>query len=190
VKISHALIGGLAFVLAGTAAAFAQNAPSAPPPKPEVKSIEDWQVRCYPVQAVAPCDMLQEQGDAQSGRKILSLSISYVPSMDRHALIVTVPLEVSIAKGVVLQTDSYTSPTLKYRTCTRDGCFVQAPVDNDLVASLAKSSGDGKVNIVGDDGKTYALKFSLKGFAQAHDDMVSQAKAKATKPAAAAPAQH
>ena len=191
-KLSRALIGGLAFSVAGAAAAFAQDAPPAPPPKPDVKTVEDWQVRCYPIQAIAPCDMLQEQGDPQSGRKVLSLSISYVPSMDRHAIIVSVPLEVSIPKGVVLQTDSYTSPILKYRMCTRDGCFVQAPVDNDLVASVAKSSGDGKINIVGDDGKPYSLKFSLKGFAQAHDDMVAQAKAKATKPApaGAAPAQH
>ena len=45
-------------------------------------------------------------------------------------MIVTVPLEVSLPKGVVIQTDSYTSPTLKYRMCTRDGCFVQTAVDN------------------------------------------------------------
>jgi invasion protein IalB len=192
VNLSRALIGGLAFCVAGAAAAVAQDAPAAPPPKPDVKTVEDWQVRCYPVQAVAPCDMLQEQGDPQTGRKSLSLSISYVPSMDRHAIIVSVPLDVSLAKGVVLQTDSYTSPTLKYRMCTREGCFVQAPVDNDLVASVAKSTGEGRVIVVGDDGKTYPIKFSLKGFAQAHDDMVAQAKAKATKPAAAgaAPAQH
>ena len=193
-NLSRTLIGGLAFSVAGAAAAFAQDAPAAPPPKPDVKTVEDWQVRCYPVQAVAPCDMLQEQGDPQSGRKVLSLSISYVPSMDRHALILSVPLDVSIPKGVVLQTDSYTSPILKYRMCTRDGCVVQAPVDNDLVASVAKSTGDGKINIVGDDGTPYSLKFSLKGFAQAHDDMVAQAKAKATKQppaqAGAAPAQH
>jgi invasion protein IalB len=192
VNLSRALIGGLAFSVAGASAVLAQDAPAGPPPKPEVKTVEDWQVRCYPIQTAAPCDMFQEQGDAQTGRKILSLSISYVPSMDRHALILVVPLDVSLAKGAVLQTDSYTSPTLKYRMCTRDGCFVQMPVDNDLVASVAKSSGDGKVNVVGDDGKTYAIKFSLKGFAQAHDDMVSQAKAKATKPAqgGAAPAPH
>ena len=193
-NLSRTLIGGLAFSVAGAAAAFAQDAPAAPPPKPDVKTVEDWQVRCYPVQAVAPCDMLQEQGDRQSGRKSLSLSISYIPSMDRHAIIVSVPLDVSLAKGVVLQTDSYTSPTLKYRMCTRDGCFVQAPVDNDLVASVAKSTGEGRVIVVGDDGKTYPIKFSLKGFAQAHDDMVAQAKAKATKQppaqAGAAPAQH
>jgi invasion protein IalB len=191
VKLANALIGGLAFSVAGAAAAIAQDAPSAPPPKPDVKTVEDWQVRCYPVQAVAPCDMLQEQGD-KSGRKVLSLSISYIPSMDRHAIIVSVPLDVSLPKGVVIQTDSYTSPTLKYRMCTRDGCFVQAPVDNDMVASVAKSTGQGRVNVVGDDGKTYPISFSLKGFAQAHDEMVAQAKAKAAKPAAAgpAPAQH
>jgi invasion protein IalB len=190
VNLTRALIGGLALSVAGVCAALAQDAPPAPPPKPDIKTVEDWQVRCYPIQSAAPCDMLQEQGDQQSGRKILSLSISYVPSMDRHALVVTVPLEVSLAKGIVLQTDSYTSPTLKYRTCTRDGCFVQTAVDNNLVEAVAKSSGEGKVNVVGDDGKTYAIKFSLKGFAQAHDDMVSQAKAKATKsaPAGAAPA--
>ncbi len=182
-KLSRALIGGAALAVMGSCASFAQDAPEAPLPKPEVKTIEDWQVRCYPVQSAAPCDMFQEQGDAQTQRKILSVSLSYVPSMDRHALVVNVPLDVSIAKGVVLQTDSYKSPTLKYRTCTRDGCFVQTPVDSALVDAVAKSSGDGKVNVVGDDGKTYAFKFSLKGFAQAHDDMVAQAKAKASKPA-------
>jgi hypothetical protein len=52
-------------------------------------------------------------------------------------------------------------------------------VDNGLIESLARSGPDGKVNISADNGKTYGLKFSLKGFAGAHDDMVSQAKAKA-----------
>jgi invasion protein IalB len=189
VKLSRALIGGAALAVMGSCASFAQDAPQAPLPKPEIKTVEDWQVRCYPVQSAAPCDMFQEQGDAQTQRKILSVSLSYVPNVDRHALVVSVPLDVSIPKGVVLQTDSYKSPTLKYRTCTRDGCFVQTPVDSALVEAVAKSSGDGKINVVGDDGKTYAFKFSLKGFAAAHDDMVSQAKAKATKsaPSGAAP---
>ena len=37
--------------------------------------------------------------------------------------------------------------------------------------------------IFADNGKSYALNFSLKGFAAAHDDMVTQARAKAKKPA-------
>jgi hypothetical protein len=66
-------------------------------------------------------------------------------------------------------------------------------VDNSFVESLSKSGPDGKVNIVADSGKAFGLKFSLKGFAQAHDDMVAQARAKAKSVAkagdnAAAPA--
>jgi invasion protein IalB len=71
---------------------------------------------------------------------------------------------------------------MKYRMCTREGCFVQIAPDNAMIEALAKSGPDAKINIVGDNGKTYSIKFSLKGFSAAHDDMVSQARAKA-KPA-------
>ena len=62
-----------------------------------------------------------------------------------------------------MQSDSYTSPVLKYRMCTRDGCFVQTAVDNALVESLAKSGGNGKINIVADGGKKYRLEFLAQG---------------------------
>ena len=89
------------------------------------------------------------------------------------------PLEVSIPKGLTIQAGSYTSPVMKYRRCDRNGCYVEMAVDNALVAGLAKSGPAGKINIVADSGKAYGLNFSLKGFAEAHDDMVSQARAKA-----------
>ena len=63
-------------------------------------------------------------------------------------------------------------------------------VDNAMIEALAKSGAAAKINIVADNGKSYALNFSLKGFAAAHDDMVSQAraKAKAVEKTPAAPA--
>jgi invasion protein IalB len=69
--------------------------------------------------------------------------------------------------------------------CTREGCFVQMLADNALVEALVKSGPDAKLNIFADGGKSYGLKFSLKGFSAAHDDMVAQARAKAKKPAEA-----
>jgi invasion protein IalB len=181
VKLSRVLIGALAAgVLGGAAFAQAPAAPAAPP-KPEVKVVEDWTVRCYPVQSVSPCDMYQEQGNSQTRQRVLSISIAFAPSVNRHLMVINVPLEVAIPKGVVMQTDTYTSPVLKYRMCTREGCFVQMPVENALVEALARASGSGKINLVGDDGRKVALPFSLKGFSAAHDDMVSQARAKATK---------
>ena len=89
------------------------------------------------------------------------------------------PLDIAIPKGLVIQTDGYTSPVMKYRRCDRGGCYVELPVDNGMVAALARSGTEGKINIVADSGKAYTLKFSLKGFSQAHDDMASQARAKA-----------
>ncbi len=183
---SRILIAGFALAVLGSGAAFAQDA-QAPLPRPEVKQVEDWQVRCYPVQSISPCDIFQEQAVQQSGQRVLSISLAFVPSMNRHIIQVTVPLEVSIAKGVVIKTDTYTSPVLKYRMCTREGCFVQTALENSVVESLARSSGAGKVNIVADGGKAFALNFSLKGFAAAHDDMAAQARAKAKAPESGTP---
>jgi invasion protein IalB len=139
-------------------------------------------VRCFPVNNPNPCDVFQELDDQNTHQRVLALSLAYAPSADRHLLQVTAPLEVAIQKGLTIQTDSYTSPVMKYRMCTREGCFVQIAPDNAMIEALAKSGPDAKINIVGDNGKTYSIKFSLKGFSAAHDDMVSQARAKA-KPA-------
>ena len=175
--MKSALVGATLGVLVVSGAALAQQPET--PPRPETKTVEDWIVRCFPIQSPSPCDMFQEQDAQQSHQRVLSLSIAFVPSLDRHALQVSVPLDISIAKGVTIQAEGYTSPVLRYRRCDRNGCYVEQAVDNALVEGLAKASGSGKINIVADNGKTYALNFSLKGFAAAHDDMVAQARTKA-----------
>ena len=197
--MKHILMGVLAGVLFATGPALAQNAAApaadaapAGPGRPDVHGVEDWFVRCFPVQSPSPCDIFQEEEAPQTHQRILSLSIAYVPSLDRHALQITVPLDISIPKGLTIKTDSYTSPVLKYRRCDRNGCYVEMAVDNGLVEALTKSGPAGKVNIVADNGKSYALNFSLKGFAAAHDEMVTKARAKAkavAKPGDTPPAQ-
>jgi invasion protein IalB len=167
-------------------AALAQQAPA----QPETKTIGDWTVRCFPIQSPSPCDVWQEQAVKNTGQRVLSLSIAFVPSLNKYAIQISVPLDISIQKGVVLQTDAYTSPVFKYRRCDRSGCYVEMPVDNAVVEGLSRSGAKGKVNIVADNGKKFGIDFSLKGFAQAHDDMVAQARAKAkpVQQTAAAPA--
>jgi invasion protein IalB len=189
------LVAGAAFgavLICGPALAQAPAAQA--PAKPEQKQFDDWQVRCFPVQSPSPCDMFQEVGNQQRSQRILSISIAYVPGMDRYALQVAVPPGVALPKGLSLQTDSYTSPVMRYRRCDRDGCYVETGVDKTLIEGIAKSSPDGKakVNISADSGKAVGITFYLKGFAAAHDDMVSEARAKAKsvspQPGGAAPA--
>ena len=180
-----AICAGLLLSVGG---AMAQQA-GAPtdPGRPDVKPVGDWFVRCFPIESPSPCDMFQQLDSQTTKQRVLSISLAYVPSIDRHALQIMVPLEIAIPKGVTLQTDTFKSPVLKYRRCDRNGCYVEMPVENSFVESLSRSSGEGgKVNIVADNGKSYALNFFLKGFPAAHDEMVSQARAKAkaiSKPA-------
>ena len=183
-KMKPVLTGVLAGLVLGCAAASAQEAPApAAPGRPDVKTVGDWMVRCFPVNNPNPCDIFQERVAGESKQRVLTFSLAFVPSMDRHILQISLPLDIAIQKGVTVQADAYTSPMLKYRMCNREGCFVQMAPDNAMVEALAKATSDAKINIVADSGKAFALPLSLKGFAAAHDDMVAQARVKA-KPAA------
>jgi invasion protein IalB len=172
---------GLAFSAGGAMAQAAASAPAAParPAAPEVKMVGDWAVRCFPINSPSPCDMYQELADKDTRQRVLAISVAYVPSLDRNGIIISVPLEVSIPKGLVIQTDNFTSPALKYRRCDRNGCYVEMPMDAASIASLSKSGPNANIKISADGGKEFSLKFSLNGFASGYDQMVQLAKEKA-----------
>ena len=178
-KMRAVLMSAFAALMLGCAAASAQEAPAAPG-RPDVKTVGDWMVRCFPVANTNPCDMFQERVDQQSRQRVVTFSLAFVPSMNRHILQITVPLDVSRQKGVTLQAGDYKSPMMKYRMCNREGCFVQIAPDNAVIEALARATvPNAGVNIVADSGKSFSLPVSLKGFAAAHDDMVAQNRAKA-----------
>lgn len=180
-KINQTLMAACAGLMLAAGAALAQQAPAADgaPGRPDVKTVGDWTVRCFPIQSPSPCDIYQELDDQRARQRVLSFSIAFVPSLNRHGIQITVPLEVSIPRGLIIQTDSFTSQPLKYRYCDRTGCFVQMPIDNATIEAMSKSGEQAKVRVFADNGKAYDIRFSLKGFAAAHDSMVEQAKAKA-----------
>jgi invasion protein IalB len=146
----------------------------------ESKQVGDWTVRCFAVTSQSPCDMYQELQDQNSHQRVLSVSIAFVPSNNQHVMQIAVPLGVSIGKGAVLKTDAYASPPLPFRRCDQAGCYVEMLLGNDQIAGFIKSGPQATVNIVADDGKSYALRFSLNGFSGAHDAMASLAAQKAT----------
>jgi len=189
-KISQ-LLSGLALAALVSGAALAQT-PAAPAPvgQPEIKTVGDWMVRCYPAQSASPCDMFQQQNDAQSQQRILALSIAYIPHLDRHAIQISVPLGVAIAPGAIIHAGSFSAPMMPYRRCDRGGCYVEMLIDNSVVDQLAHAGDSALVKIKADDGKNYDLKLSLNGFSAAHESMAELAKqkAKAPPPAAAAAA--
>ena len=136
---SPQLCSGL--VLATAAQAQDQAAaPQAPAAPTDVKGIGDWTVRCFPVNSPSPCEMYFEGDDKNSRQRILGVSIAYIPSADRHLIQIAVPLGVSIPKGLVVQTDQFTSSPLHYRRCDRAGCYVEMVIDKDTLQTLIHSS--------------------------------------------------
>jgi invasion protein IalB len=188
-RFSHLLAGLIAAGALQSTVALAQSAPApaAPPTVTDNKPVGAWTVRCFSVTSGSPCDMYEELQDKASHQRVLSVSIAYVPKDDRHVVDIAVPLGVSIGAGAIIKTDAYTSPKLGFRRCDQAGCYVEGVMPNDMVASIAKSGPDASVNIVADDGKAFAIKISLDGFAGAHDAMTQMAKEKAkdTAPAEA-----
>jgi invasion protein IalB len=186
-KLTRALFAGtvvlgLSFGGAGSAA----PTPGAPLAPSETKTFGDWAVRCYPVASPSPCDMYELLANKQTKQRVMSLSIAYMPKDNKHVIQIAVPLGILIPKGLVIESDAYTSPTLPYRRCDRAGCYVERLFDNSAVNALASATGVVKVKIVADGGKVFEIPFSLNGYSDAHGAMVDLARKKvapATPPA-------
>lgn len=174
-----------AMALCASAALAQDQPPAAAPQTPtDVKGIGDWTVRCFSVVSTSPCEMYEEMDDKNTRQRILGISIAFIPSADRHLIQIAVPLGVSIPKGLVVQTDSFTSAPLHYRRCDRAGCYVEMVIDNNSIDSMSHSGPQGAIKIVADNGKPFDLRMSLNGFSGAHDAMAELAKQKAKTPAA------
>ena len=176
---------GAAFAAAPPAAAPAASAPLQPN---ETKTFGDWTVRCYPIASPSPCDMYELLANKQNNQRVISLSIAYLPSGDKHVIQVAVPLGVLIPKGLVIESDTFTSAMLHYRRCDRAGCYVEMLFDNGAVSSLASATGPAKIKIVADNGKVFEIPFSLNGYSDAHGAMVDLARKKVAERPPTAPA--
>jgi invasion protein IalB len=156
------------------------SAAIAQPAQPDVKHIGDFVVRCFPVKSVAPCDMYEDRANRDTGQRVLTFSLAYMPSGNRYILQISVPLGVSIEKGVVVAGGSYTSQPLQFRRCDQSGCYVEVAVNKELLDNFAKLGKDVKIRVYPDGvDKAFDLPLSFDGFSAAHDDMVASNKAKA-----------
>lgn len=155
----------------------------------EIKEFGDWTVRCYPIKSPTPCEMLELRVAKKTGQRVLGVTLAYMAARDAHIVQIAVPLGVSIANGLILESDTYKSPVIKFRRCDQGGCYVEAAMGNDIISSLSRATKAQAV-VVAANGKRFNLVFSLKGFNEAHASLVELSKAKgsgaAPAPAAAA----
>lgn len=178
------LLAGSAMAAKPAAAPAAQQPQAAASQGPQVtdtKAFGDWTVRCYGVKSPSPCEMLELRIAKKNGQRILGVLMAYVPFRDEHILQISVPLGVALQNGVVVSSDTYKSPVLKFRRCDIQACYVEVPMDNQSVASLGRAT-KAEVQVVSVDGRKFNLVFSMDGFNQAHSTLVELAKQKAVAP--------
>ena len=170
-------------------AAPAQPAPSAPaqPPKPVInKPYDDWAVRCYDVKSPAPCDMIQSAANRQTQQRVMFISLGYAPAADSHLMQLILPLGVSFSRGVTIIAGETKMEGFRFRRCERDGCYIETKLDNNVIEALLKAQ-EAKIAFASDDGQDLSLPLSLKGFPQAHSELLRLNRERATNAAIGTP---
>jgi invasion protein IalB len=177
--LTRPLLAGLALAAGlGATPVLAQDSGAAP--GSTMKKVGDWTIVCTTASSQTPCEMTQGVAEKNSGQRLLTMSFVYVPVRDQRWVVIVVPLGVSIPKGAVLVTDTFTSPKIPYNHCDRNGCYAQVPIDKNTLQTLGHST-NASIKISPDVGKDLDLRLSLNGFSEANDALISMTKEKAAK---------
>ncbi len=177
----------LAFALLAAAPGLAAAAPSpsgaAAPSTPAqtsnqgIENFGDWDVRCFPVKSASPCEAIYLAVEKRTHQRVTGLTVVYAPAQDRYVMQVAVPLGVSIADGLVIQTSTFTTAKLPFRRCDEGGCYIETAINTKMIDALkGASASEALLAIVWADGKKATLPFSLKGFGDAVAEMVKLAR--------------
>lgn len=136
----------------GQAPAFAQSAPPpapAPAPAPPPAAAETpqapalvWTTRCTSEGRRLPfdCSMEQRAYITSTGQFIGSVTIRIPPDTQAPVMMITTPLGLSLAGGVVFDIDGGTPTTLPLQTCDNNGCYAGSPVSAELLSALSRGT--------------------------------------------------
>jgi invasion protein IalB len=152
---------------------------TAPPPPSapglEVRTFQDWAVRCgRPAEAAAEsCEMLQQRQDEQ-GQTVLAIAVGDVPNNDNPGMLIILPLGIWLPPGVVVKVDGGKEVPARVERCERRGCQVELLLEPDVLTIL-KSGREANVlfQIYDQSGQTkvVGVPFSLLGFTAALEEI-------------------
>jgi invasion protein IalB len=172
-------------------AAIAQTAPApapAPPPAPAVSatperttaSFGDWTLRCErpatPVGAQRICEIAQSiQLQGQQG-PIAQLAIGRLQKSDPLKLTIVLPTNVTLTATAKFAAEDKDGQLVDgvWQRCIPGGCFVDAPLRDDMLRRLRARTEPGRIEFRDAAGQEIRLPFSTRGIAQALDALAKE----------------
>ena len=170
--IRHAslLLSGLLFAAVGCLSqANAQQAGTANS-KPVQQPASNWATNCSSTARNEPvaCSIEQRIILRETGRQLARISIQIGSGEPRQAaLLIHVPLGLSLRTGIKMQVDDGDATKLDIQTCDAAGCYAGSPVSSQLVSRL-KQGNVLKIYFQNLQQKEISVSFSLVGFTMAY----------------------
>lgn len=135
--------------LAGALPVLAQDTPTASPaaPKPIVSTLPggassineqhgDWTVSCAMAQDGKHCSFSQVLGDAQTGRRVISVELRSTGADKVEGMLLT-PFSLRLDAGVNLAIDDKAlQGPIPFLSCVPEGCLVPLTFEGDVLAGL------------------------------------------------------
>jgi invasion protein IalB len=156
----------------------AQAAPSGQPAQsgqakaPAPAAGPGWAVNCKSEakEKELECRMSQTVVLKQSGQVLANVTFRVPSDTKKPEIIVQLPLGVFLPAGATFQVDENAAQRLNFRACDRNGCFANAPVSAEVMATLKKGK-QLKVGFQTLAEKPVTVPLSLDGFGESYDKM-------------------
>ena len=164
------VLGGIGLFLLGAVVGtvslhFWMGAREFPRNVPTAAFIQDWQLNCPPIaQSTSGCNLRQTIVQQGSNTPLAMVQIERGVSAD--TLKIVVPLGVLVGPGLAFSANGSPPVGIPYITCDFSGCIAVTPLTSAERTSM-ESGTAGRITVVGANGKSVALPFSLKGFGDA-----------------------
>ena len=134
-------IGFLAFCIASaamTGLAASQEGNTAEQPQAATPPANPWVVNCSSGQSgtALQCQMSQNLTEAQTGQRVLTVTIRPQPGESRMAMLLALPHGLYLPAGATYQIDSGQKATAVIQTSDQNGAYAAVPLVDELVQAM------------------------------------------------------
>jgi len=129
---------------------------------------QDWRAKCVTTEnsAKPSCHIFQDLIQKESGKRVLHMAIGQLPDKQSVAVIITLPLGISLPPGLNVRVDKHDARQIPLQSCFANGCQAAFELDAQWKAQLTKGNA-AEVIFYNLKGQPIGIPVSLKGISAA-----------------------